>query len=657
MIVLGRLAVTLALVAATLGLRPAAADVGPYWGGPTDYFTTSDGTKIALSVVYPNGFDPSRTYPTILEIAGYENGSANADGRTMTGQTRDFLCTQSGQDPAACTYPDPPLSGDSQAGTSAFRYRDDYVVVHASLRGTGCSSGEFDLFSSRSAQDGYELIEDWIVRQSWSNQEVGLLGHSYSGLTAFLVAAQEGLAAAEGRPHHLVAMTVSGLIDDVYRGITYPGGVFNGLFPPLWTLGVRPAYDVLGGIGQGIVRNADNERGAECAANVATRRRTVTNDPVLQGIADTDNDWWRARSLESWAHLIDVPIHITGAFQDEQTGARGFTHLWEAIPDGVAKRLVISNGNHGTQVDAYETWADRKAWMDHWMRGVGPDPAWGWTNPDASIKPVSVRTLFELYRTEDGDLVSNGHLDSTSFPVEGTRFTEYSLCGDALTTGACEGGTGVYVSGTKRQAWSYQAGYGFGPPVTTADGPDQLVFRGPVVEPGGTWAIDGPITADLRLATTANDTQLYVQLADEDTTTGTVSYLQRGLLKASHRAIDVNRSDTTDVDPTHPDFLYRPYRPHTNPVDVTPLAFEDYLVEVWPVAHVFRPGHRPVLIVTSPPAVDSYYAYTPREAPIGINQLAYGASRVTLPVVPIADIDSRGATGPGCPAYWQVRCV
>ena len=47
------------------------------------------------------------------------------------------------------------------------------MTVLASLRGTGCSSGEFDVFSWRSALDGREVIDDWIARQPWSNGDVG----------------------------------------------------------------------------------------------------------------------------------------------------------------------------------------------------------------------------------------------------------------------------------------------------------------------------------------------------------------------------------------------------------------------------------------------------------------------------------------------------
>jgi len=75
----------------------------------------------------------------------------------------------------------------------------DYVTVHASVRGTGCSSGEFDPFSWRSALDGKEIIDTWIPNQPWSNGAVGILGHSYGGITGVMVAATQ--------PQHLQAVT------------------------------------------------------------------------------------------------------------------------------------------------------------------------------------------------------------------------------------------------------------------------------------------------------------------------------------------------------------------------------------------------------------------------------------------------------------------
>lgn len=651
------------VLAVVAGVVPLAADVGPYHGGPTHYFTASDGTRIALSVMFPHGYKAGARYPAILEIAGYENGSASPEGRTTIGQTKDALCGLDPQpDSGRCPEEEPPLAEDSHGGTSAIRYRDAYVVVHASLPGTGCSSGTWDLYSVEQAKAGAELIDNWIAKQPWSNGRVGILGHSYSGATGLLVASH--------RPRHLVAMSISGMIDDNYRGITYPGGVFNTLFPPLWHLGIRPAYDKAGGTTQGMVRNADNEQGRQCAQNLAAQRRGTDNDPLLNSGTDgQDNDYWRRTAMIAHIGKVTVPIHIAGAWQDEQTGARGTSRLWEAVRPGVPKRLLQFNGDHGTNVQAVETWGDRKAWLDHWIRGVTPDPRWGLTAPGPDGKPAvkrtSVRTLFEVHPDAKGALVSNGVHDSSGYPLDGTRFTDYYLCaGRTLTTdrAACQAGEDTYLSGSRRQSWLYQAGSQAGPPLTSEDGPDQLRLAGPVVKPGQTWAMAGPMRAHLYLSTTATDTDLFVQVADEDTATGTISFLQRGWLKASHRAIDKQRSDYTNVDPRRPGYLYRPHRPHVNPQPVEPNVPVEYLVELWPVAHVFRPGHRLVVVVTAPPAIDSNYSYLiQRTQPLAQNTVLYNdaahPSRLSLPVLPLAAVRGLGAKGPGCGDYWQVRCA
>ena len=43
-----------------------------------------------------------------------------------------------------------------------------------------------------------------------------------------------GFLVAATAPEHLEATAVSGLIDDFYRGILYPGGVPNSGFPVAW---------------------------------------------------------------------------------------------------------------------------------------------------------------------------------------------------------------------------------------------------------------------------------------------------------------------------------------------------------------------------------------------------------------------------------------
>ncbi len=608
--------IVLAVIGTMLFLVPRPADAAP-----NGYVQMSDGTLIAINVRMPDGYVEGRRVPTIFEMSGYDGGSAT--GQTLIGDVAD----QAGYEGEEL-----PLERDSRQLTEFFYA--NYATVHASVRGTGCSSGEFDLYSWRSALDGREVIE-WIARQPWSNGKVGIMGHSYGGATGFMVAATQ--------PPHLTAMTVSGLIDDLYRGIVYPGGVNNGGFPPLWAVGIRTVYDVGGGTAPGIVRTQD----PVCIQNLATHRRTILNDPVLQGvIGDTDNDWWRSKALMTYAHLINVPIHIAGAYQDEQTGPR-FPHVWEGIK-GVPKRLLLTNGDHGTQQSPY-VMADRVKWMDHWVRNV--KGGFGTLSQDQT----SVRTLLELHEGGPLGLTPSGIVDRRQFPLEGTRWTDYYLHAEGglgTSAPAADEGSDSYFSGSPRQSWSYQAGPTAGSELTTASGPDELTFTSePVTSP---TAIIGPITATLFMSSTAPDTEMFVQLIDEGPD-GSHTYLNRGLLKASHRAIDPGLSDY--VQSGERTIMYRPYRPHTNPTLITPGEVYEYLVEVFPVGHVFRPGHRIVVKIHTPPAVDSFYAYAPRRIP-GQNTVLHDAahpSRIMLPVVALKGVD----LGPelACRQQIQVRCI
>ena len=51
----------------------------------------------------------------------------------------------------------------------------------------------------------------------------------------------------------------------------------------------------------------------------------MDNDPIVNGFMaqGLDSEYWHRVSLISYIDSINVPIHITGTFNDEQTGARG----------------------------------------------------------------------------------------------------------------------------------------------------------------------------------------------------------------------------------------------------------------------------------------------------------------------------------------------
>ena len=586
-------AIALFLLAALIVL-PAA----PVTAAPNTYIRMSDGVIIAMNVRMPDDFEKGRAYPTVFEMSGYDGGSASDDE----------LNDQMG------------IRGSRQLTE---QFNKDYVTIHASVRGTGCSGGEFDLFSWRSAIDGREII-DWIAHQPWSNGDVAIYGHSYGGITGFMVAAT--------RPPQLRALSVSGLIDDIYRGIVYPGGVPNFGFPLVWNTVVRHLYDFGGGLQPGL-----RERHPECIEAATTKSRTILNDPNVQGSQDTDNSWFQSRSLITYAERIEVPIHISGAYQDEQTGPRGPYHLFEEVVNAPVQHLLMSNGNHGTQ-QAKSIERERRAFVDHFMLGRG-DPG--------DFPRSKVTTFLEMV-----DNKPNGVMINRTFPLENTHWTDFYLQPDgelATQLPGKEGGSDVYLSGGGRQSWNYEAGYEAGPPFTTEDGPDEVTYA--TKKFGDDVAMVGPATATLHVASTHIDTELFVQIIDE-APDGTRYYIQRGLLRASHRAVMKDLSDKLE-DGT----IYRPHRPHTNPTRIEPGKVYEYLVEIFPFGHIFREGHRLVVKIHAAPRADSLYVYVPRAA-AAINTIYHDAehpSSLMLPVVPLDGVDL-GKPPASC-SLTAVRCV
>src|SRR5688572_8296225 len=130
------------LPAALLGAGLAVLLAPTSSAAPNQFVTMADGVEIALNVRLPDGYEPGKKYPTLFEMSGYDGGSAE-DGTL----SKDF----------AAPFPDEigsqfPLQEDSRQLSR--RFDQEYVTVHASARGTGCSGGEFDLFSTQAALDG-----------------------------------------------------------------------------------------------------------------------------------------------------------------------------------------------------------------------------------------------------------------------------------------------------------------------------------------------------------------------------------------------------------------------------------------------------------------------------------------------------------------------
>ncbi|MDP2917637.1 MAG: CocE/NonD family hydrolase C-terminal non-catalytic domain-containing protein, partial [Dehalococcoidia bacterium] len=83
------------------------------------------------------------------------------------------------------------------------------------------------------------------------------------------------------------------------------------------------------------------------------------------------------------------------------------------------------------------------------------------------------------------------------------------------------------------------------------------------------------------------DTNWIVKMCDVDKD-GTELPLGTNYLKASHRALDKKKSTP-----------FQPYHPHTSSEPVVPGEIYEYALELLPMSHVFREGHRMKLEIVS----------------------------------------------------------
>ena len=539
------------------------------------YFNVSDGTSIAVNIQFPAGEPPEGGWPTVIQIDGYDGA----------------------------TGPDSPG-----------RYGDRYATAHMSLRGTGCSGGSFNLFDRRSSRDGREVIE-WLAEQSWSNGDVAIWGHSYSGLTGWLTAstfAEPGVK----QPIPLKAISVSGLIDDLYRGIVYMGGVSNLGFPLIWTGAFRPAVDVGTGSAPGVLAGDQ-----QCITNIATRPpdpQAALDNAILNGAAkldDSTDPWWTTRATITYLPDLaglQVPIHIVQSYQDEQTGPRGSNLLWQKLDEyrvahelNLPLRLVLTNGVHSTNTTSLIQ-QDRTRWFDRFVLGEA-------NGIDAAPR---VKVWFETHNNGT-TLVPTGTIESNNWPLEQTDWQRWYLGEGTVspTAPTAKRASDPFVAGTKRTSALVFYAPGVGGELTTASGPDNLRY---LSEPFATnTAIAGPIDSTLYVSSTAPDTELYVELSDVFPD-GTEMRLQRGMLKASHRdyiAGEVRLQLERRPRPALPEEQeHAPQHPHARAADQArgrDLPGRSRVPARPPPA---RPGHEParvdslnVYVPSTPPAVDQVY--------------------------------------------------
>lgn len=279
-----------------------------------NYLTMRDGTTLSAWVTLPPGNGP---FPTVVNYSGYDASRPQAPDPDLA-----FLC---GDFPVLCT---PPTDGSALiAGMLG------YATVSVNVRGTGCSGGAYDYFEPLQLLDGYDVIEI-VGAQRWAaHHKVGMVGLSYPGITQLFVASAKPPSLAAIAPMSVVGSTDSTLL---------PGGILNDGFALAW---VDRVLSRAVPWGQGWERARVDAGDTVCAENQLLHSQLIDNVAQARATAFVDPTLYGRLDPSAFAPDIEVPVFLTGQWQDEQTGPY-FFKLLDRFTRAPAKHFVVTNGVH-----------------------------------------------------------------------------------------------------------------------------------------------------------------------------------------------------------------------------------------------------------------------------------------------------------------------
>jgi hypothetical protein len=571
--------------------HPGTARIAGLW------IPLRDGVRLSASVLLPadaGGVAAPGPFPAILTQTGYNKGL--------------------------------PLFATS----NPYFVRRGYAHVSVDVRGTGASEGTWEAFS-RTEQEDYREVVDWVAAQSWSNGSIGTWGASFAGISQLFTAAH-GLPALKA----VFAIVPMG---DAYRDIVFTGGQVNASFIPLWmglvtVLGLIPA-------------EPSSATPEVLATHVASALLDFQVPTIVQSALGADGknydgEFWRTRSPLEAAPRIRVPTFIVGGLKD--LFQRGEPMLYEAIRKQATAKLLIGPWTHidgsrgaGLPRDGVPN-LDHIAlmWYDRWLLGV-----------DNGAEQVPNVTQY-LYGEER-------YVAQADWPQPQARAQRWYLRGDRSLTpeppqageaphttlqqpfnGLCSASTDQWMAGV----------LGVLPLPCLSDNRYNEILEvafstAPMAQD---YYINGPIQADVWISTTARDAGLVARITDV-APDGRSREITNGILTASLRTVDESRSRFLDGE------MIQPWHPFTAESRL-PVGRDEIVhvaVEIFPTALVIKQGHR---LRVSIGASDFPHGLPP--LPDLVDQLAglltiysdaVHPSSIVVPAVPLSQIPAPETAG------------
>ena len=446
---------------------------------------------------------------------------------------------------------------------------NDYIVIKVALRGSAKSKGYLSPWSKAEAQDYYEVIE-WAAQQPWSNGNVGTNGVSYLAVTQWWVASLN--------PPHLKAMIPWEGLNDMYREIAFHGGIPDTGFFRFWIEGIFSRW-------------TDNE-------NIEDLIKAQREHPMF-------DSFWKARQVP--LSQITTPLLTCASWSTQGLHNRGSFEGFKQV-SSKEKWLFV----HGRK--EWETYYSRaalerqKAFFDYYLKGIEND----WQETPTVTYEVRDAFYKGTFKTAE------------QWPLPHQK--DVCLYLDAETRGLS----------TQRFKDEHHAGYDSNP-----QSEDDVRFTYTFQS---STEITGPMKLKLWVSVDAtDDMDIFAGIKKYDRRGQIVNFpdfnhiengqVSTGWLRASHRALDTERTTAT-----------QPWHTHEQQQKLTPGDIVPVEIELLPSSTLFKDGETLEIVVkgseiikgTSAPALRVRYAHddTVNKGTHTIYTGSQYDSHLCIPVIP-----------------------
>ena len=445
-----------------------------------------------------------------------------------------------------------------------------YARAVADVLGTRNSSGCWDYGGADEQQSGVDLV-NFLSSQPWSSGKVAMIGGSYDGTTANMVAAR-----GDDVPG-LAAIVPEAAISRWY-GYAYGNGVryfLNSEVPSDEGFDTPLAFDF--GLARTPPTDPSDPLYAEKLASRANPCESVQH--TLQGYDRSPDydDFWRERDYLKDAREFRAAVLLAHGWQDYNVKQDEGVRLFEALGGSVPfKRAYLFQGTHETP--SGDTWdALLDAFFEHTLKGV------------ANGVDAGPAVITEGRAVGDSGYESAGFREEAAWPPRGTeqktlwlrRTFDQDVPGVTLPPPGT-GESGVLAEKPNREAKDNVFTW-----VDSGTSTEEFSTNDPLNEPGhGYYSLyfkSKPLAADTRLAGRAVlDAIVRHQEAGAHLTPILVDVAPDGRLRTVERG-----------------FLNLDYRDGLESADPAPGTWVNARVEFLPQDFTFRAGHRIGLIVQS----------------------------------------------------------